>query len=839
MIRNILILLLLFLSGCGFIGPGGSTTPGTPMWPFTNPIQVSPIATQQMAPVQGSPFIVYANSDQWIHVISFTESYEPFSITFSPSVPRPSSIPSGQELSVAQNNVLSMCYKFNDKTSADSINSLIGSGDINGNCTNVATNPITQGNDCFGNLSSDPNLTQYLGDSSKLYLVYGQAFPISAIVSSDGIINNSCYQLQTTEPFAPEKFVTVPCPPPSCNNPCTNLNSQSVRSGIYPGPYMIEALLDSISPIIPINTPKLCPCENAYDNNSLNQEFIAGNCVFYNGMGVTLGYADYSNSNNVSLGSYGAKSITGQIFRANMGYQLFKDSALSSLFYSLGNSFCYSSEKPSISWLSANPQIMNNYLISELSGCYAVGGVPIGGDQTTNNGRLEYLLVPSGQSVSSVNVATGMISGKSVDSPFLNMTSSTSGKQDLYIRIHDSGSRNDNYGFYEISVYAYQNSTFDFIPDMVASVIEPIRDQVYAVSQQMFSNIVQNRNFINIINAMLTLYVVLFGISFLMGNTQITQKDLVYRLLKIGIVLSFMNSDYAQAFFNEYLLNLFWNGTMNLISYVSDTQLIQDQSSGQYTLDYRAIFGIVTSVLGFFFSSQFLTVMGILILWFPVGWIVIGFFIKNIFTFLNAVVITVVSMLIAFTAIALFIGLAPLFIVLVLFDQTRETFMNWLKVMTSFAFMPIIMFAGITMITKVILAVVYQLETMSLSLQPFFTFYVPLPWLKIPLFTVFWYFPAMGVINLIVIVLTLDILAQMLKAMPEFAGEISRNLFQTGVGGSAGRVDNLARTIVDDVKKPIGFDKATQNKIAEQDAGGKGNESSAAQSEGANRAKLK
>ncbi|MEQ9115841.1 MAG: type IV secretion system protein [Rickettsiales bacterium] len=877
---KLVIILLFCLSSCGLITSdvGGHSSP-QPEAPFSKTMRLPAFTDKkEMQPVSGSPFYIYAAEGEWSKVATFKEVYSPFKIAFTPGSAQPSDVNPNRAQGVAQNNIVSLCYNYQSQTSA--LSSLFGSND-GLNCSNLGENPVTGSADCYAGLGIKGSAKS----QGKLYTAFLTANDRDNI--SPKTISGSCAPQQQS--FL--RFDQTYClGNPNCNNSCgIPAGSCGDSPGPYAGPYMLDiSKTNSDGDIIP---PAMCPCSSAYDGGGLSQDFV-GKCIFYNGMGVTIGYGNTKDGSE-SAGGLGSIWTGSQSFQnkidpinvifqssdifnlpkcsgqecdlivsfagsgsnlaqqgdtvASMGssYQPYKDKPKENQvnkYYSLGNSHYYLIPRPKKMWnpTQTDNTLQNSYLFVETSGCYAIGGQPVGNNTSNYNGVLEYLIVNKGKVVRGSTPRTGMVTGQSENSAFINMLSSTGGSDsDLYLRIRDDGSRSDNSGYYQISVYSYPKDGMDFLATTIASVLEPVKEQIFAISQQMFSNIISTENFKRIINAMLILYITGFGFSFLMGNTDITQKDLVARLAKIGVILTFMNSNNAQAFFNEYLLNLFWNGTINLISYVTDTQPIQNQSTGEYILDYRGLFGDITSVIEYFFSRSFLQILFILVLWFPMGVVVIGFFIKNIFTYLNAIVVAMVAWLMAMTALGLFIGLAPLFIILVLFKQTRETFNNWLKVMTSFAFQPIIMFAGITVITKLILGLVYQIASTTINLHPVFTIYVPFADTKISLLTFYWWFPSIGLVSLMALVFTLDILAEMLKSMPSFAGEIARNLFDTGAGASAGKIDDVAKGTVDDLKKPVGMDKATQAKIKSGDSGGAGAGQEDAQAEGQNRAKLK
>lgn len=621
------------------------------------------------------------------------------------------------------------------------------------------------------------------------------------------------------------------------------------------------------------------PCSTAYEGQGqLSQDFIEGKCLFANGMGYAFGYGNnnYGSINNYNTGNLrdGNSQFDNSIDPGTMILQnsqvidlpgcqgsqsqcavnfslvgsqppntYYNGSA--SMFLDVGSSL---QKTKYIPWIRQDgyyslginattaqgcfgnsnntvTPIMVTSLFYEKSGCYAVGGVPFNPyDAQENNGRLEYLFTKDAQA-SSTQTATGFITGTEEPEPFLNKVDFSPAPQYLYVRIHDSNDRGDNYGYYQVNVYVDQQSidSNNFLGNLANMVINPIKNQIMGIGMQIFNNVASSNTFHNVINAMLTLYIVLFGIRFLIGDTKVTQKDLVGRLVKIGIVLVFMNSQTAGTFFSTYLFQLFWNGTTDLISYVTDTPYnvvtthIDGATYEEHQLVYSALFSFVGEAVETFFTAQFLGGLALLLLWVPIGWLVIVILIQSLIVYLNALVLAVISYLIALTGIGLFISLAPIFIILVLFDQTRIIFNQWLQVMLSFAFQPIIMFAVITVINKLILYVLAEILDDGLTLQEIVKIYIPLGSIQVNLFGIYWWQPQMSVVNYLTAIVMLKILCEMLKNASKFAGDIARNLFKSGVGDSAGQIDDVARGMMNSAKKPLGLDESSQQKFAQEE----------------------
>ncbi len=874
----ILSLSLLTLNGC--ITYAGDTPQA--MAPLTNTIAGDPNLYNQEYSLVGTNYI-YSGDASWVKIGSFSSTTPTnYKIEIAPSGPTDSSSTSvlvNSQKGVSQNNVLNLCYSYLSPSSTNlqnfSIPNMLGTNtSTNNNCAH-GVNPYSNTNDCVGYINfidqaggQTSGSTESIYPGSKLYVVLETGSQDigggGTAAYQNNIIANNC-------PANNGKLLQ----PPGC--------SDERCSTCYEGlSYNNNCIAQVLSPwLLNINSTNgrgydcslNCPCNSAYEGGQISQDFVNGQCLFGNGMGYTFGYGNnianlhsganmFSNSLdprtlifqnsevidlpaciggetsnctlNFSLVGSGTNSYTNNDMVPNgvNDWEILSSPSNTSLYqwqkslfmqeqysnattlYSLGVNSSGSSCSEQV-----NEPVYNTYIFAEKTGCYAIGGMPLNAtDQQAGNGKLEYLFVSSGSTPDATSPGQGTIDGMDQPGYFMNKTGVSRSAQDLYVRIRDNNSRSDNYGYYQVNFYKMNPVKYGFLGEIISYVADPVQTQVFTVSSQFFGNVANSPTFLTVINAMLTLYIALFGVSFLMGNTKITQRDLVAKIFKIGVVLVFMNNETSTAFFYQYLLGMFWNGMTDLVSYVTGTDYIV--SNGQHQLNYQAIFSFSDSVIAALFNSKFLTVLFMLLLWIPVGWIILILMIKGVLIYLKALIVATVSYLIALTAIGLFIGMAPIFIVLVLFDQTRQIFNNWIQVMTSFVFQPVIMFASIAVINQLMKNIIYDFTTLSVTLTKIFTISLPLGGsIRIDLIDIYWWIPVYSLMTLLVLIVTFNIFCEILKQTPEFASNLSRGLFKTGAGGSAGAVGGLASGMVDNnpAFQALGIDKNTQDKFAKED----------------------
>ena len=82
--------------------------------------------------------------------------------------------------------------------------------------------------------------------------------------------------------------------------------------------------------------------------------------------------------------------------------------------------------------------------------------------------------------------------------------------------------------------------------------------------QYIFNKLTQDPLLINGIRALLVLYLVYTGISYMIGFAKVTQQEVINRILKIAFVAMIISPN-SWVFFNTYLFSLLLNGSMELI----------------------------------------------------------------------------------------------------------------------------------------------------------------------------------------------------------------------------------------------------------------------------------
>ncbi len=258
----------------------------------------------------------------------------------------------------------------------------------------------------------------------------------------------------------------------------------------------------------------------------------------------------------------------------------------------------------------------------------------------------------------------------------------------LYFKILDKF-YDDNSGQYRVVIKSGVSDTrpdpLQFLTNLIKNELFGTSDKDPGIVRQTYQQIIETPGYRLSVSALLTLYIMFTGFSFLIGNINMTHVELVVRILKVSVVSILLSTSKAWTFFHDYLFVFFVEGLAQIL------QIVQDASTGQ-------------SLLNLLISPQTLSKLFSLLFVDPLGFIyIILYLIALYFIFLLIFKATIIY-LTALITIGMIITMAPIFICFMLFNITRSLFENWLRQLISYAIQPIILFVGIAFIGMIIKA---------------------------------------------------------------------------------------------------------------------------------------
>lgn len=207
------------------------------------------------------------------------------------------------------------------------------------------------------------------------------------------------------------------------------------------------------------------------------------------------------------------------------------------------------------------------------------------------------------------------------------------------------------------------------------------------------------------IRALLILYVIFTVVGYMLGTIQLSKFDFIIRIFKIAFI-AFAFSDRSWEFFGTTLSGLFVDGSIYLV----------DSFSG-YIGEGGKKFAFLDLTAGVLFTGETWLKFLSLMLSGPFGFISFLAILYATFVFLRCIISATFKYVISTVLVAFLLSLAPLFIVFILFQQTKTLFDNWIKTLAHVSLQPVILFSSLSLLNQLMYSVLYNLTNFSACYQ--------------------------------------------------------------------------------------------------------------------------
>lgn len=456
-------------------------------------------------------------------------------------------------------------------------------------------------------------------------------------------------------------------------------------------------------------------------------------------------------------------------------------------------------------------------------------------DVVASRGRVQYLIVPfDGDNPNTAGITYPI---KNIDVTDEEGTAKITADRDghLWMKIYNKQEDyKDSYGRYQVK-FMTSEKVGSFTLLIITPLFETLKTKIQDAAESIFSNMTcyggqasSCSSFFNYIRGMLILYVMSLGAMYLLGMAKLTQQDLVIRLVKIAIVAGLMNGSTFE-FFNTYLFDLITGFSDAIISNMSGYSMFT--STDKIANPFMFLDALMSKLLfSKTFMAQFLALLSMGLsgmIYFVIVFIAI---VIVIITVLRAIVVY----LMAFMAVALLIGIAPLFLTFMLFDFTRYLFDNWMRFTFRYMIEPVVLMAGIIIITQLFTIYLDYATGYSVCWKCALPIKIPFPSIPglpsdfsgIELFCINWFAPwgmdfrsGMMGINLQHYI-ALIILAYGMYGYVDFSSKMVVRLTNNTAGPSATQAAApMSRDMEQGTLKKVGLDDESRSKI---EAGAKG-----------------
>ncbi len=316
---------------------------------------------------------------------------------------------------------------------------------------------------------------------------------------------------------------------------------------------------------------------------------------------------------------------------------------------------------------------------------------PVSGAEMYNNGSAAYGF--SGELEPNPTISTDYETKVTTEIPSdLSQSDYVGGR--AYFKILDR-----YYGDNSGNQYAVMKRGFDsVVPPPIATVIEFVTETMDRMSESLYKEIVNNYDFRLSIKTLLVLYIIVHGVLFIGGASDMTQSELVSLFIKLVIVIQLLTGEDSWTLFNNYFFKFFTSGLDEMISIVTSNI---DQSDNGFTF--------FDTLLSLLFSYETSMKIQALVWSFPSGFLVTFIIYAGFALFTVAIAKAVMIYLLAYMAIALLIIVAPIFICFMLFNQTRPLFETWLNAFANYFLQAVLVMAALNLLGQIIVDQIYMI----------------------------------------------------------------------------------------------------------------------------------
>ena len=286
----------------------------------------------------------------------------------------------------------------------------------------------------------------------------------------------------------------------------------------------------------------------------------------------------------------------------------------------------------------------------------------------------------------------------------------------------------NNSGYYNISIKT-KNPSGSNISKIVDSVVTPVVEimdgtpDMNGVSgntgqaERIYTALINDPTFKLISKAVFVLAIAFYGVGYLMGVSEFSQKEIISRVIRIGIIYLFIGSSGGWYWFDKFFVTFFKEGT-DYLAFIMATAFdsspeLEAAIANNDFYDKSILFASVDNVFGIFFSDAAQKKIAALLFASIFGWaylLIIYFgFMLYVYAVANAVLLYLTSQV--FISVLFVIG--PLFFVFLFFNQTKEMFDKWLGQLIAFSLQQIFLLTTLAFFNMLM----YEALKMSLGFK--------------------------------------------------------------------------------------------------------------------------
>lgn len=225
---------------------------------------------------------------------------------------------------------------------------------------------------------------------------------------------------------------------------------------------------------------------------------------------------------------------------------------------------------------------------------------------------------------------------------------------------------------------------------ILTNITTLVKTEINAASQKLYSAFTDSNSYQSAVNAAMVLMVTIYGVAFTIGVVQASFGQVLIRLMKLGMIYALISPSGGWQFFNAYAVKFFNDGTDQIIGKVMEIGTGVAYTGGS---PFKQLDGIANFVLS---PDMIVAVMGSAFSGGPYGLAFSGLLAFSIGGLLKMLLEGLKTYALSFVVRSLLLGVAPIFIVFLLFDRTKQLFTGWLNALINLSLQPILYFTFIS-----------------------------------------------------------------------------------------------------------------------------------------------
>ncbi len=224
-----------------------------------------------------------------------------------------------------------------------------------------------------------------------------------------------------------------------------------------------------------------------------------------------------------------------------------------------------------------------------------------------------------------------------------------------------------------------------------------------SMAKMIYQNIINNPVYKALFKTLMVLSIMFYGGSYLLGMSEFSRAEIMTRVIKLSLLMLFLSPG-GWVWFQNIFVSLFEYGsdylTLLMISAFESDTVIKDISNNKY-FDPALLFSSIDKMIALLSPTVFYKITALFF-----SSLYGYFYLLIIFYAITEYFYAAIKVLLLYLSAKLFINftflLAPILLLFILFEQTKDTFNRWLKQLVSFSMQQIVILFSFTLFNTVL-----------------------------------------------------------------------------------------------------------------------------------------